>query len=291
MTLPIALQTYLDQHYTAATAASYGRQITAYLAGCPNAATARYTDVLAYVGQLRQRYHNAHTLARELAAVKVFYDYLCDSGQRSDHPGKIIHLKDRRSRDVQLQDLFTREELAQLLERKTRYGALYYRNKVLVSLLVYQGLRVSEMAALSVNDINLDAGTIYVAATPQTNARTLSLKPDQVLLLYSYLQGVRPKLLHGNACEALLVGLRGNPMPAEDIVKHVERRYRGLFGNRKVSAGTIRQSVIANLLKAGHDISVVQQFAGHKYPSSTERYRAGEIATLQAAIDQYYPLR
>ncbi len=290
MNLPTALQTYLDQHYTPATAASYGRQIAAYLGDCPDAEQARYTDVLAYVGQLRQRYHNAATLHRLLCSIKVFYDYLCDSGQRSDHPGKIIYLKDRRSRDVQLQDLFTAGELLQLLERKTRYGALYYRNRVLVSLLVYQGLRVAEMAALRVSDVNLDAGTIYIAATPQTNSRTLSLQPEQVLLVYSYLQGVRPGLLRGNACDILLVGLRGKPMPAADIVKHVQRHYKGMFGNRKVSAGTIRQSVIANLLKAKHDISVVQQFAGHKYPSSTERYRAGEVATLQAAIDQYYPL-
>lgn len=290
MSLPATLHTYLQKHYTAATAASYGRQIAAYLGNCPAAAAAGYTDVLAYIGQLRQRYGNAHTLARELAAIKVYYDYLCESGQRQDHPARIIRLKDLRSRDVQLQDLLTPAELQRLLPGKSRYGALYYRNAVLVGLLVHQGLRVAEMAALRASDVNLDAGTVYIASTPQTNARTLSLQPDQVLLLYSYLHGVRPQLLKGNACDLLLIGLRGHPMTAEDIVKHVQRHYKGMLGDKKVSAGVIRQSVIANLLKAGHDLLLVQAFAGHKYPSSTERYRGGDTERLQAAIDQYYPL-
>ncbi|MBO9154084.1 tyrosine-type recombinase/integrase [Chitinophaga sp. GCM10012297] len=290
MRLPSALQTYLQHHYTSATVASYGRQIAAYLGSCPASATAGYTEVLAYIGMLRQRYGNAYTLARELAAIKVYYDWLCDSGQRDDHPARIIGLKDPRSRDVQLQDLLSPAELQRLLHQQSRYGALYYRNAVLMGLLVHQGLRVSEMAGLRANDINLDAGTIYIASTAQTNARTLSLQPDQVLLFYSYLHGVRPKLLKGNACDALLIGLRGNPMPAEDIVKHVQRYCKPIFKDKKVSAGVIHQSVIANLLKAGHDLLIVQAFAGHKYPSSTERYRGGDTMNLQAAIDQYYPL-
>lgn len=75
-------------------------------------------------------------------------------------------------------------------------------------------------------------------------------------------------------------------MPAEDITKHVKRTYKGLHAPRKVNAQTIRQSVIANLLKAGHDISAVQQCAGHKYPGSTEKYRQSELEDLQSAVNK-----
>ena len=79
-------------------------------------------------------------------------------------------------------------------------------------------------------------------------------------------------------------------MPAEDITKHVKRSGKGLYPGRMVNAQTIRQSVIAELLKQGHDISVVQGFAGHKYPSATERYRQSEIETLKGAVQKYHPL-
>lgn len=285
----MSLVNYLEKHYAAATAACYAREIAAYLANNPAAKTASYADVITYIGVLRERYNNTNTLHRTLCSIKVYYDYLCATGQREDHPAKIIHLKDHRHRDIQLQDLFTGKELEQLLVRKERFGALYYRNKVLMGFLVFQGLRVTELAIMSVYDINLEAGTVCVPACPGTNGRTLSLKPNQVLLLYSYLQGVRPKLLGRNQGNALLIGQRGKPMQVGDIVKHVRRSCKDSYPGRRVTATIIRQSVIANLLIEKHDISLVQQFAGHKYPSSTERYQQGEVATLKAAVDQYHP--
>ncbi|GEP89293.1 Phage integrase family protein [Chitinophaga terrae (ex Kim and Jung 2007)] len=147
------------------------------------------------------------------------------------------------------------------------------------------------MAAISVTDINLEAGSIYIKSTPTTNSRTLSLKPGQILLLYTWLREIRPRLLKGADSDVLLIGHRSKPMSADDIVKHVIRSYKNTYPERSVTAQAIRGSVIANLLAHGHDISVVQQFAGHKYPSSTERYKQSGVETLKAAIEQYHPMR
>ncbi len=285
------LPAYLATHYTAATAQSYHREILIFLGNYRAARTAAYSDLIAYIGILRERYDNAQTLHRIVCSIKVYYDYLCASGQRMDHPARAIYLRDQRSRDVQLQDLFSAEELERLLDRTERYKALYYRNRVLMELLVYQGVRVQELAALYVTDMNLEAATVYVKPTATTNARTLSLKPHQVVLLYSYIDHVRPGLLKQGSCPVLLVGLRGHPMQAADIISHVHRSYRHRYPGRAVTAQTIRQSVIANLLQRGHDISIVQRFAGHKYPSSTEKYKQSQVETLRVAIGQYHPMR
>ncbi|MGF6930338.1 integrase/recombinase XerD [Chitinophaga sp. W2I13] len=287
----MTLYEYLEKHYTPATAESYHREITIFLSNYTAAQVAGYAELISYLGVLRERYNNAATLNRILCSIKVYYDYLCSIGSRSDHPARSILLRDQRSRDVQLQDLFTGEELERLLGRKERYQALYYRNRVLMGLLVYQGLKPQEMALLSITDINLEAGSIYIKSTPTTNSRTLSLKPGQILLLYTWLQQVRPQLLKGATSDALLIGHRGKPMSADDIVKHVIRSYRNMYPERVVTAQAIRGSVIANLLVQGHDISVVQQFAGHKYPSSTERYRQSQVEALKTAIEQYHPMK
>jgi integrase/recombinase XerD len=49
--------------------------------------------------------------------------------------------------------------------------------------------------------------------------------------------------------------------------------------------------VITNLLKAGHGLSVVQGFAGHKYPGTTQRYRQTEVETLKEAVNEYHPFK
>lgn len=287
----MTLHEYLEKHYTPATVESYNREISIFLSSYPSAPTAGYAELISYLSVLRERYNNAATLNRILCSIKVYYDYLCCIGSRNDHPARSILLRDQRSRDVQLQDLFTGEELEKLLDRKERYQALYYRNRVLMGLLVYQGLKPQEMASISVIDINLETGSIYIKSTHTTNSRTLSLKPGQILVLYTWLQQVRPKLLRGADSDALLIGHRGRPMSADDIVKHVIRSYKNAYPERVVTAQAIRGSVIANLLAQGHDISVVQQFAGHKYPSSTERYKQSQVETLKAAIEQYHPMR
>jgi integrase/recombinase XerD len=290
----MTLQSYLQQHYTKDTAAVYQYEIDNYTSGHPRAAEAVYKDVVSYMGLLRNRYNNASTLNRILCSIKAYYDFLCYTGVRSDNPARSIKLRDQRSRDVQLQDLFTSEELEALLQRRETVNKLVYRNRVLISLLIYQALQPGEIEALTLADINLAEGSIYIKATAKTNKRELQLRPGQILLFYQYIHEIRPKLLlrgKGATNNFLLLGLKGEVMKSGDITKHVKRSYKGLYPGRQVNAQTIRQSVIANLLKEGHDLSLVQGFAGHKYPSSTERYKQNEIETLKSAIQKYHPLK
>lgn len=287
----MTLHDYLQEHYSEDTAKAYLYEINNYIAGYPDAARAVHKDVTSYLGILRTRYSNPSTLNRILCSIKVYYDFLCNTGVRNDNPARSIRLRDQRGRDVQLQDLFTGQELEALLHRKERVQALMYRNQVLVSLLIYQGLQPGEMEFLTLPDINLAQGSIYIKATAKTGKRELQLRPNQVLLFYQYIHEIRPQLLQQKQSDILLIGLRGEPMKGEDITKHVKRSYKGMYPGRVVNAQTIRQSVITNLLKEGHDLSLVQAFAGHKYPSSTERYKQNEIETLKAAVGKYHPVK
>ena len=130
----------------------------------------------------------------------------------------------------------------------------YLRNSVVsLSGISNQALHPSEMAALLVTDIHLEAGTIRIRGTGKTKTTELSLRPNQVLLFYKYIHVTRPKLLGSGRTAALLVGIWGEPMKGEDITKYVKRSYKDL------------------------------------YPCSTERYRPEEVATLVAVVQWYHP--
>lgn len=288
------LETYLQKRYTPQTAKAYQREIESYLQNYPAAAKALHADIVNYLGQLRQRYYNARTISRILSSIKAYYDFLSYTGKRKDNPAKSIRLRDKQSRDIQLQDLFTPEELESLLNRKERYNPLEYRNKVLMSFLIYQAVLPRELAGITTDDINLEQGTVYIRATTKTNARTLQLKPNQIMLLYHYINEVRLKLLkktkNQETEKALLISHRGNPETVSSLVSHV-KRMKHKFTGRTLNMQTIRQSVITNLLKSGHDLRVVQVFAGHKYPSTTEKYKQTNVEALQSAINQHHPIR
>lgn len=295
------LTEYLQKHYTPKTAKAYIREIETYTAANPGNKKYTYSEIVNYIGILRTRYGNPMTINRILAGIKAYYGFLCFTGTRKDNPAKSILLKDKQSRDIQLQDLFTTEELEALLTaKKERYANFDRRNKVLMSLLVYQALKPGEIEALECGEINLGEATVYIKSSAKNNSRTLALKANQILLFKGYLEETRPRLLKAtdgqakpvreNQTKAFIIGQRKGPMTAEDITKHIRRNY-AVYPPRKVNALTVRQSVIANLLKRGNDLRVVQVFAGHKYPSATEKYKQANVEALQAAINQYHPIK
>ena len=248
---------------------------------------ANYSQIMEYLGQLRSQPNNHLNVS--LSVIKKYYSYLVATGQRADHPAKSIRLRDKKSKDIQLQDLFQPHELEQLMDYKERYPKLKIRNQVIISLLIYQGLTTGELKKITLEDLDLERGTLYIRATTRTNSRTLKLKPEQIMLLYNYIHQLRPKLLKIQT-QCLLINQRGLPETGEGI-QYLTKRARYLFPGRKLNPKTIRQSVITNLLKQGKDLRLVQAFAGHKRPSSTERYKQSQLEALKNQILQYHPLQ
>ncbi|MBA9077099.1 tyrosine-type recombinase/integrase [Rufibacter quisquiliarum] len=285
------LKAYLLEQHTPATVKIYLHDIELFLLYLSEekARAATYRDVLPYVDYLRKKYPNPRTVSRTIYSIKAYYFWLIATGQRDGHPCRYLNLKDAKDLPVQLQDLFTAEELELLLQREERYEAAKVKNQVIISLLVYQALKLSELVGLKTDDVDLQQGTVYVGETPKSNSRTLSLKPKQVMLFYEYIHQVRPRLLK-NETEYLLVNLRGQRESGEGVMYLVET-FKPLFPERNLNPTTIRQSVLANMLKAGKDLRVVQAFAGHRKPGTTEKYRQTGLEELKAVIAKYHPLQ
>jgi integrase/recombinase XerD len=289
----MTLQEYLQQKHPPTTVKSYTREINIYLQKHSKAAKYSYKEVMGYIGELRSRYSNAGNVTRIVQALKKYYQYLHYTGQRKDNPAKAIRLRDNKPKPLQLQDLFTTTELQTLLQpKKERYPFLTDRNKVLMSLLVNQGLKLGELAGLDIYHISLANGTIFVPGSGNTNKRTLQLKAEQVMLLHGYINEARPKLVTARTANSpkLLLSKLGQPLSIADIQYLVET-FGGLYPERHLTPQTIRMSVIMNLLNAGNDIRVVQVFAGHKRPDATEKYKQSHIEALKTEIQKHHPLQ
>jgi integrase/recombinase XerD len=287
----MTLRDYLLKEHTEETVKIYLRDIRVFLDYLPEpkAEKATYQDIMNYVDHLRKQYQNPRTINRMLYGVKAWYHWLIQNGKRQDHPCRYLTLKDAKTQDIQLQDLFTESELELLMDRKERYESVRIRNQVIVSLLIYQALRLKEVAQLRLKDIDLEAGTVYTKGMAKTLPRTLKMKPKQIMLFYKYIHEVRSKVIKENTSQ-LILNLRGGRMTA-DSINYLVETFKPIFPDRNLNAKTIRQSVITNLLKQKKDLRIVQVFAGHKKPSSTERYRQTGLEELKAAVMKYHPLK
>lgn len=277
---------YLLKHHSKKTAKRYEKEVLNFLFSVDKKAV-DYKTVMDYIGVQRSRGKQATAVS--LCAIKRYFDYEIFEGKRKDHPAKTIHLKDKISKDIQLQDLFTSAELESLFEREERYRILRNRNQIIIGLLIYQGLTKTELCELTLVDIDLESGSVKVKESRRQNGRTLKLKPKQMAVMEKYLVSDRPNL-ERKKTDCFLLSKKGNGAIDYSISALIES-VKSDFYPRKLNLRTIRQSVISNLLKDGHDLRIVQVFAGHKYPSTTERYRQTGIEQLQTAIERHHPLR
>lgn len=287
------LQNYLHERFAKRTAHGYQLMIENYCQQVNNPTQSKYKDVLNYLETERSKGRKANTLLTYVAAIKVYYDYLKKTGRRKDHPCKHMRLKDRIDHRVNVQDLFSSSELDLLMEQPMReikkLPRIELRDKVILSLLVYQGLTTKNIIGIELQDLNLEQATIYIKSETTLNARTLELHPKQIMLINKYLNDERIILDRGNSDKLILT--RRYQAERGCGVHDVVKVYKHLFKDKTLTPLAIRQSVIANLLKAQKDIRAVQVFAGHKSPMTTERYQQTGIEELTAAVLKYHPLK
>ena len=282
------LEQFIYNLHSKQTADSYLYQINHFLQTNKKAAKYKHSDIVAYMENLIAKHPKANYRRTILAAIKKYYDYLVLYNYRKDHPCKKLVIKGG-SRYIQVQDLFTSDELQLLFNRENRYQYLEVRNKIIIGLMIYQALTSEELTRLTVSNIHFDKGEIYIKRSHNLSRRKLALRASQITELQLYINEHRKKLLKSKT-NRLIIGTRGVPITVDGIHSIIDQ-LKGLFPDRKLSPATIRQSVISNLLNEGkYSLEDVQQFAGHKWVSTTANYIRPDADQQRRIINQFHPL-
>ena len=273
-------RTYLEnKNLSKSTVTQYAQmaeQLLSYLQKEGEAIT--YQDLLSYVNYLKRQGLPKSSINYRLSGLRHYFAWLLGSGVRDDHPALHLRLKGSgaTTRNHYGQWLAF-EELEEVFEKYQEVHESETELQVLLSLLVFQGVRVSELRGLEVGHINLKTGKITVPATNKSNSRILSLDLRQMLLLVQFLNDKQGKLFAYSYSKGL-------PNRVARLMKQLKTLHPGI-----INSVQIRSSVIAHWLKS-EDLRVVQYQAGHRYVSSTERYQVAHLEELQAEISQIHPL-
>jgi integrase/recombinase XerD len=243
-----------------------------------------YTEVLDFADHLKQENGSIDHINRVLLAVRYYFTWLGNEKQISYNPAAGISLKGT-IRNIP-HDLLEKEELEDLYEKYMIKDERTHRNKVIVGLLVYQALTREELETIRPEHLKLREGKIQIPPTGKQNGRILNLQPHQILDFQEYTMLIRPKLQ--NKSQRLFTG-RNDLEDLKNSLLHLSHALRRI--NPKVKhAVQIRQSVITEWLKE-KDLRTVQYMAGHRYVSSTERYKTNNLEDLKEALSKHHPLR
>ena len=196
-------------------------------------------------------------------------------GEAEKTPAAGIYLKGRKTSVPH--DLLDREALDQLYENYHVTDEREQRNKVILGLLICQGLTNEELHKLEPEHIKLKAGKIEIPAGKKSKNKEPfyrpGRKPDQIN---------RTRLDH-----QLFISMNGSTN-IKNSIKHLIQALQQINEEVK-SAAQIRQSVITEWLKV-KDLRTVQYMAGHRYVSTTERYQSNNLEDLEEALNVHHPL-
>lgn len=290
----MTLEDYLKQNYSPTAVRSYVNLIKRYkLTLGETADQASHKLVLDYIGTLRQQQLHPKSLRNHLFAIKIYYNYLVKTGKRADHPCKHLYLKDQINRQIQVENLYTPQQLEQLYNTyQSKQSANQQRDKIIIGLLIYQALTVLEITQLKTQDINLEQATIQIKANHKNKQRELSLRPNQILLIHQYLTKDRKHFSHKQPprkrTKHFILNTNGQPMWKGAINRIINK---GKSKQQRLQPIKIRQSVISHLLKQNHNIRIVQEFAGHRRTASTEAYKQSGLEELKTVISKLHPLQ
>lgn len=243
-----------------------------------------YSDLLAYMQYCSEQGITKGSVHGILNVIRHYCNYLIHIKSRTDNPAAGVFIKGLvRKLPVHILTMETLEQLYQQYSIQLHVDA---SKKIMLGLLIYQGLTVDEIIRLQKQHLKINEGKILVKGTKRTNERWLSLQAVQIPPLQGYLAANKFK-------EGTLFAEKKKPtISPQNISNQVQWMLKQLRQLQPgiINAQQIRSSVLTHWLKK-NSLREVQYLAGHKYVSSTERYQVNNLDDLQNELQQHHPLK
>lgn len=242
--------------------------------------------LISYILDLKERNYAPATVARKVAAIKSFFDFLvADGALKSDPTENLSSPKVGKS----LPKPLSAAEVEALLEEPAKLSSLEAkRDKAMLELLYAGGMRVSELVSMNMSHLNLGAGFVRCFGKG-SKERIIPIHERAIQALEEYLAKARLLLLRNRGEEALFLNRRGERLTRQGFWL-ILKAYAKAAGIRKeVTPHTLRHSFATHMLSGGADLRAVQELLGHASISSTQIYTHLTTEHVRQAYEKAHP--
>jgi len=225
-------------------------------------------------------------VARRLAAVRMFFRFLVREKLLAADPTQNI---DTPKLWQTLPNVLDYTEIERLLAVPNPDNKLGLRDKALLELMYASGLRISEVANLTLSELNLDAG--FLRTTGKGNKeRIVPVGKTAGNWLHRYLTEARPWLSRNNQTRAeVFLSTRGSRLSTKTIWHLVKKHARNAGIVKNIKPHTLRHSFATHLLNNGGDLRVIQEMLGHADIATTQIYTHVDQTRLKDAHYRFHP--
>ena len=215
------------------------------------------------------------------SALEAFYEWAIRQGLAQNNPTDRIQPAKRPKR---LPRYLSIESSSEIIENPSQGAAFSRRNRALLELLYGGGLRVSEVASLDRDSVDLRTGTVKVLGKGR-KMRTVPIGQMAVMAIQALLDDQ-----HINLNEPLFRNRFGNRSLSTRSICEICRDSGMQNGQSNVHPHLFRHSCATHLLASGADLRVIQEQLGHASLGATQHYAHINIEHLRALQEELHPL-
>ncbi len=236
----------------------------------------------AFLTNLYEKGLSKSTVARKISTIRTFFNYMCREGNLVNNPGKMVSTP---KRGKTLPKFLSVDEADRLLGTPVGNDSMSVRDRAILETFYSAGLRIGEIVAINIEDLNLSDGLIKVKGKGRKE-RIVPVGEKAVGAIKKYL--TTSQLTNTLPFKPLFLNKYGKRITTRSVHRIVDK-YKKLSGLWDITPHSLRHSFATHLLEGGADLRSVQEMLGHASLSTTQRYTHISMDKLMEVYDKAHP--
>jgi len=244
-------------------------------------------DVRAYLAFLNERNYSKATVARKLATLRSFYKFLVKRKQLGSNPVIVVRTP---KQEKKLPRFLEYDQVKRLLETPPMDNWLGARDRAIMETLYSTGMRVSELVALNMDDIDFLGEIVHIRGKNKKE-RIAPISSSALQVIQHYLE-FRNKRAQNNTnfdSRILFVNKHGRHLSTRSVRRKMDKYLKMAGLDPSISPHTLRHSFATHMLNNGADLRSVQELLGHQSLSTTQIYTHLTTGRLKEVYQGAHP--
>ena len=238
-----------------------------------------------YIRSLNEKGLAASSIARIISSIRSYHKFLSAENYVNENPTLILTSP---KAPKKLPHVLMEEEISAIINAVVETFQYAKRDKAIIEMLYSCGLRVSELCALSLNNLYLNDDMIRIMGKG-SKERLLPVGGRAKNFLNDYLIHCRPGIQKDKGSSSVFLSRNGNPL-TRAMINNILRKWSQVAGiSKSVSPHTLRHSFATHLLEGGADLRFVQALLGHSDISTTQIYTHLDKHHLKEVYQTHHP--
>ena len=243
--------------------------------------------VRSYLAFLNEKEYSKATIARKLATLRSFYKFLVKRNEITENPVMSIRTP---KQEKKLPRFLEYEEVKRLLETPPMDTWLGARDRAILETLYSTGIRVSELVALNMDDVDFLGEVVHVRGKgKKERIAPISSSALQVIQHYMEFRNKRAQSNSNFDAKVLFVNKHGRRLSTRSVRRKMDKYLKMAGLDPAISPHTLRHSFATHMLNNGADLRSVQELLGHQSLSTTQVYTHLSTSRIKEVYENAHP--